>query len=550
LVAVGSGCTRIQPPLTPPETGGASWRELVSPHIVLRTDRDEADAREALVDLEQTYVALHDIAFPQLDVKGSRIVVIHFDRQRDFEKLEPSNMAGIFHARLSNDLYPEPTMVVWGKLDASARQTLQHELTHMFARSSLGVMPVWFSEGLAQYYETFTVEDGFAYIGRPLLKMRAWASSGWKTMRQGAFMTMFVPIGYVPEVQKLTAMDPASFYVWTDKGRQPLDDEVKHQTGNYLGAFGLTHMVLQDAKYQPRFDKLMDLIGQAVPFTEAWASAFQGVDADQLETDYRQHLLNKFETMILRTPYKLVDVKADAERTMPPADVHLLWARLRPWRGADLPAAKADVDAAVQLAPTSPDVLFVSAEMHLAQKQVDMAAADITAALAARPDDERFLLGGLAIAQASAANKGAAPNALVAKQKEMIERLARVASSGAALDFLARQHELQGDHDEALAFAKRAVKSDATCVDCYATLGDLLFERKDYPAALHATEVALSLLPDGVRDESLEAQRRTQLEAVLREGKKPRDTPAKPGDSPSPPAPSPSPSSPSPAPPK
>ena len=519
-LAAALGCTKIQPPLTPPEAGGAPWRELVSPHIVLRTDRDESDAREALVDLEQTYVALHDIAFPQLDVKGSRIVVIHFDRQRDFEKFEPANMAGVFHSRLPNDLHGEPTMVVWGKLDAAARVTLQHELTHMFARASLGPMPVWFNEGLAQYYETIAVEDGFAYVGRPLLKMRAWASSRWKTMRQGAFMTVYVPIGYVPKVDELTAMDPSVFYVWTDKGRQPLDDEIKRQTGNYLGAFGLVHMVLQDAKYQPRFDKLMELVGQSTPFAEAWSTAFEEVDKAALETDYRQHLLNKFETMVLRTPYALPAVKADVERTMDPAEVHLLWARLRPWRGADLPAAKADVDTAKEMSPASPEVLYVSAELHLALRELDKAVAEMDAALTARPDDERFLVAGLAVAQAAARSKDPSASVLTGKGKAMIDRLSKVATSAAALDFLARYHEAQGAHDDALAFAKRAVKSDATCVRCYATLGGVLFARKEYAAAIRATDVALSLLPDGARDEKLETQRRTQLEAAAREAKK------------------------------
>ena len=538
LLAAALGCAKILPPLTPPEAGGAPWREMVSQHIVLRTDRDEADAREALVDLEQTYVALHDIGFPQLDVKGSRIVVIHFDRQRDFEKFEPANMAGIFHSRLPNDLHREPTMVVWGKLDAGARVTLQHELTHLFARASLGPMPVWFNEGLAQYYETLAVEDGFAYVGRPLLTKRAWASSNWKTMRQGAFMTVYVPIGYVPEVEKLTAMDPAAFYVWTDRGRQPLDDEIKHQTGNYVGAFGLAHLILQDPKYQPRFDKLMELVGQSTPFADAWGTAFQGVDAGGLETDYRQHLLNKFETMVLRTPYALPAVKADAERTMDPAEVHLLWARLRPWHGADLPVAKADVDTAKEMSPASPEVLYVSAELHLALGELDKAVAEMDAALTARPDDERFLVAGLAVAQAAALNKDPSARVLTGKGKAMIDRLSKVASSGDALDFLARYHEAQGAHDDALAFAKRAVKSDATCVRCYATLGEILFARKDYAAALRATDVALSLLPDGARDEALEAQRRAQLEATKRA---PPPQPAPPPDSPSPQAPSPAP---------
>jgi len=535
-----TGCTQIQPPLTPPEAGGAPWRELVSKHVILRTDRGEDDAKEALVDLEQTYGALHDVGFPQLDVAGSRIVVVHFDRQRDFERLEPANMAGIFSPRLPNDLYPEPTMIVWGKLDAAARTTLQHELTHMFARSSLGQMPTWFNEGLAEYYETLAIEDGFAYIGRPLQTKRAWASSSWTTKRNGAFMTTYVPIGYVPEVEKLTAMDPGAFYVWSDKGRQPTIDEVRQQTGNYLGAFGLVHLILQDPKYQPRFDKLMDGIGKSMPFSEAWTTAFQDADAAALETDYRQHLLNKFETMVLRTPLTLPKVEPERVRAMDPAEVHLIWARLRPFEGAELPAAQADVEAAKRLAPQNPEVLFVSAELSLRLGKVSDAAADIEAALTARPDDERFLLAAAKISDARSAS--ASPDsraALQAKADKLTERLAKVASSGASLDYLASHAGAAGKPDEALAFAQRAVKADPTCAGCFATLGALFFARKDYVSAVRATQTALSLLPDGARDEDLEAQYKLHFEAAMKNQK--RDKPEKAPDPGPTPAPAPTP---------
>lgn len=513
LLAAALGCTRIQPALTPPEAGGAPWRELTSTHVILRTDREEADAREALVELEQTFMALHDMGFPQLDVKNRHIVVVHFARQRDYERFEKASTAGIFHASLPNDIYPEPTMVVWGRLDASARTTLQHELTHMFAHAALGPMPVWFSEGIAQYYETLAVEDGYAYVGRPMLTMRAWAGSGWKSVRNGAFMTTYVPISYVPEVAQLTSMDPPAFYVWTDRGRQPVLDEERHALGNYLGAFGLVHLALQDQRYQPKFDKMMELIGQSKPFIDAWSSAFSDVSASQFEQDYRQHLLNRFETMVLRTPYKLVEVQVASEREIAPADVHVLWARLRPWKGADLAASKADVDAAKGLAPESPEVIALEAEMAIQAGQMEDAGRRLDKALGARPDDEHLLLVDLLIAWSIARQK--APNAELDKEgQSRIGALIHAAKSGVAFNFLARYHNSIGKSDVALVFAKRAVKADPTCVRCFATLGQLLFASGDTAAGLRATETALSLLPDGVRDDQLETQRAAQREAV------------------------------------
>lgn len=510
-----SACTRIQPPLTPPEAGGAPWRELVSGHVILRTDRAEDDARETLVDLEQTYGALRDIAFPQLDVSGSRIVVLHFARQRDFEALAKANIAGQFYPRLPNDLVPEPTMVVWGKVDATARTTLRHELTHMFARVSLGPMPTWFNEGLAQYYETLEIEDGFAYVGRPQLTARAWARSEWNVFRNGPFLTTHVPIGYVPEVAKLTAMDTGQFYVWSDKGRQPTEDEVKRLTAHYLGAAGLVHLLLQDPKYQPRFDALMEAIGKSEPFSEAWSAAVAGVDAAAMETDFRQHLLNRFETMVLRTPYKLPDVKTESERALTPAEVHLIWARLRPFKGPDLAAAKADVDAAKALSPQSPDVLAVAARLALAMDKLSDAAAAVDEALSARPKDERLLIlaaviGGSRVDAASAESKPA----LALKRDKLLERLASAATTGLAFAMLANHAASAEKWDEAKAFAQRGIKSDPTSADGFAALARVAFQQQDHEGAVRAMQIALSLLPDGTRVEELETRYRKYLEAA------------------------------------
>ncbi len=50
----------------------------------------------------------------------------------------------------------------------TAREVIQHEYLHYFARHNLPRLPFWFSEGLAEYYSTFYVADGTGYVGRPV----------------------------------------------------------------------------------------------------------------------------------------------------------------------------------------------------------------------------------------------------------------------------------------------------------------------------------------------------------------------------------------------
>lgn len=510
------GCASVLPPLTPPEAGGAAWRELVSKHVVLRTDRGEADAREALVELEQAYVALHEIGFPSVSIDGSRILVVHFDRERDYKKLMPPATAGVFMSRLPNDLFPEPTMVVRGKLDAAARGTFLHEITHMFVHKSLPGAPTWLNEGLAQYWETLAVEDGGAIVGRPIVERRAWAQTRWSSERVGVFMQLKVPVGSVPTVIDLTAMRPGEFYLWRADPKDPTLEEARRGTTNYLGAWGLVHMLLHDPVYQPRFDSMMEHMGKSVPAQRAWELAIAGVDAEEMETAYRQHMLNKFETMVLRTPYEHPEVAIEVSRVLPPAEVHVLWARLQPWRDPDLPAARADMEAALKLGEGSAEVSFWGGVFRA--RTGDLAAAEeaMQAAVAAQPKETRYLHGLAWLLRERALKEGASPES-GRRADEAMARLAKVASSGSELNTLASNAMLLQRWDEALSFARRAVSADPACRFCFATLGKVLFAKKDYGAAVAAQQIAVSMVPDGARMPAEEAKLREYVEEARKQ---------------------------------
>lgn len=514
------GCTKILPPLTAPEAGGAPWRELVSKHVVLRTDREDEDAREALVELEQTIVALHDLAFPNVDIDNRRLLAVHFDRERDYTSFYRAGTAGTFVWRLPNDLEPEPTMIVWGKLDASARTTLQHELTHLFVRSSTAGLPPWLNEGLAEYYETLAVEDGHAYLGRPMQKARAWPQTQWRSERVGPIMRLLVPIGHVPPVADLVSMDQAAFYVWTDKGRQPTLDEQRKGISNYLGAFGLVHLLMHDPAYQPRYDRMMELAAQGSSPRAAWDTAFADVEAEELELAYRQHMLNihRFETMVLRTAYEHRNVTIDVNRVMDPAEVHLLWARLRPW-SRDPETAKAEIATAVKLAPSSAEVAFWTGVFELRQGSLAAAASEMTAAVTAKPDDPRYLHG-LAIAHRELATTPKADTDAAQREADAMARLGKLAKTGTELNTVADHHGRSGRWDEALVFAQRAVKADPTCFVCFVTLGEAFFAKQQPGDAAAAQTIALSLLPDGVEAPEEDARLRKYLLAA---GKKPAE---------------------------
>lgn len=56
----------------------------------------------------------------------------------------------------------------------AARAVIYHEFAHYLVRNNFPRVPLWFNEGLAEYYGTFAIEDGAAVIGRPVERHLAW----------------------------------------------------------------------------------------------------------------------------------------------------------------------------------------------------------------------------------------------------------------------------------------------------------------------------------------------------------------------------------------
>lgn len=69
--------------------GGAEWREVVTAHIVLRTDLDAEDAREAAQTCEALYSAIRQVGSPPKPKPQEPIQVVVFARQKDYTPIAP-----------------------------------------------------------------------------------------------------------------------------------------------------------------------------------------------------------------------------------------------------------------------------------------------------------------------------------------------------------------------------------------------------------------------------------------------------------------------------
>jgi tetratricopeptide (TPR) repeat protein len=150
-----------------------SWIQVRSPHFFGLSNAGEKQARRIAGQFERMRAVFHHL-FPQAKVDAaSPIIVIALKDKKDFQALEPPaylakgqlNLAGFFLRT------PDKNYVVL-RLDAEGQHpyvTVYHEYTH-FVMSRAQGWPLWFNEGLAEFYQNAEIRDKDALLGEPSLE--------------------------------------------------------------------------------------------------------------------------------------------------------------------------------------------------------------------------------------------------------------------------------------------------------------------------------------------------------------------------------------------
>ncbi|KYF63781.1 hypothetical protein BE11_25865 [Sorangium cellulosum] len=504
--ASGLGCAQFKPPLTCASQGGAPWVELSSQHFEMRTDLDRSEARDALAEFERSYAALEDVCFPSDRSDPFRMQIILFARERDFRQFAPPSSGGFFMHALPNDLEPAPTMVMYGSLGEQTRLTFQHELTHHFVAQSIGPSPAWLNEGLAQFYSTFRLQDGHAYIGSSLPDRDFLKGSFWRTASHGPFTRVLIPVTQARSATELIHMARDDFY--GPPGHTP-QVERRPVAINYLSSWALVHMLINGPEpYVQRFTSFLEAASGGAPVRQALQQALRGIPPEQLDRDYRSYLMG--QRLIRKVgPYTARPPSPPrAERAMSDAEVHVLWARLMRWEGAERAWAAAHLEEALAHAPNHPEVRFWRGRLRIAEARLPEAEQELTAALAARPADPRYLLTMGRFLYTLASHRVITTLQAMGRAAPIVDRLGRTASTAAQLNFVAGYRLEHREFDEAEMFVKRALQADPSCASCYDTYGMLLLVQGRVTEAIRAASHALDLLPEGNASPLFEARLR------------------------------------------
>jgi len=451
------GCRPSRPPLTCPERGGPPWSELTSAHLVLKTDVDPASARDMLAGFEAVYHALAQAMPRARHAPDVKLEVVVFDRPEDYAALSwPARLgAGLSTAKLDADFERHPIAVLYDDPIVGAKLVFAHELTHLFLGERFVSLPAWLEEGLAQYYSTVRVEGDRIVLGD-------WLPQAYEPFEEPA------------PLAEILSTSPRAL--------QERDGRVRF----YAGAWRLCHLL---ATREPaRLSSFLDDLERGTGPREAFLRRF-GRDETWLEDAYARYptsTLPQVRVLAYHPPREA----PPATRLMSDAEVHLLWARIRPWRGDTEGAVARDLNEAVRRDPGAPEARYVRGKLYLDTGHDEDAARELDTALAARPDEPRFLYARLLTnAQRPAPDDRA---------HDLVDRLARTARSAAELSMVAELYGLAGDRaDEALVFAERAIRADPTCWRCEKARSRILFLGQRYDEAVRAADRGLALVPEG-----------------------------------------------------
>lgn len=151
------------------------WREMSTPHFTLFGDASERQLRTVAHSLESLRSFLDQLSSFQVEDPVPTFVYV-FRSKRSFAPFEvrgfdgkPRGIAGFFID------HPHANYIA---IDGSQRDALagiaQHEYVHFFTRHRLPPVPLWFNEGLAEFYSTFEATNDKVNVGKVIPRHLRW----------------------------------------------------------------------------------------------------------------------------------------------------------------------------------------------------------------------------------------------------------------------------------------------------------------------------------------------------------------------------------------
>lgn len=339
LVGLGLLPVSAASPL-PPERD--RWLTLESAHFTFHSNAPAKRTRRIAQNLEQLRATLGRLSGLELNSPTPTAIYV-FKDDKSFQPYKflydgrPADIAGFFSAREHGNY-----IAINAENVDEATSIVYHEYVHHVVSNNFRNLPVWFNEGLAEYYSTFEVDGQTVSIGKPIGEHWAW-------LRQHAPLPL----------DELFAVDRQS----------PTYNEGTRRGSFYAQSWALVHYLLVgNADRQPQATRFLQLLGQGLDQDTAFTQAFD-TDYATLENELRRYLRR------LDFPYLRFSIDTSFDQTLRerPAtrpEVLVLLGDLLANQGDPRPEARRHFEAALALDPQN--ARAIAGVAHLLERRRDL----------------------------------------------------------------------------------------------------------------------------------------------------------------------------------
>lgn len=307
-----------------PAKGGPTWLEVTSRNITLRTDLDEANARETIARLEEIRAAMLALVWAGAPEPAVRTNAVVLRSIREFAVFTRDTQSPPEVWGFRGDDPPFEPIVALAGTDYRSLGALTHELVHDLTAWYMPIHPAWYAEGLAKFLETadYDRKSSLLEAGRP-----------------------------PPDTARLSMS--GRFHATA-----LLDDDFSEDTTDIAAfearAWLLVHFLINTRPKE--FDRLSAALEATRSTKEAWSRALPDLTFDRLDEaldDYARHGVYRIVRREMPVPTPHIEV-----REMRDAEVHVLRAQLLrsssvPGTVPDLVGARHELDEALASDPTN-----------------------------------------------------------------------------------------------------------------------------------------------------------------------------------------------------
>ena len=166
LALISTAISALELPLPKPTQ---SWIEIRTANFRFFSNAGRLATRQIAVDLEELRAVLAQLSDYDLQAPVPTFIFV-FKGDRSFLPYKllyegrPAAVSGYF---IGGD---QGNYIAINADAQDASAVVFHEYVHYVADNNMWCLPLWFSEGLAQFYESFEVVGDTVYIGLPVLR--------------------------------------------------------------------------------------------------------------------------------------------------------------------------------------------------------------------------------------------------------------------------------------------------------------------------------------------------------------------------------------------